>query len=56
MNITQRGGVMIHSETLLEFVRPYYADTENYDERKWGADSFRYALELCLDAVVKIKI
>ena len=36
------------------FTADTLADTENYDERKWGADSFRYALELCLDAVVKI--
>ena len=36
------------------FTADTLADTENYDERKWGADSFRYALELSLDAVVKI--
>lgn len=36
------------------FTADTLADTENYDERKWGADSFRYALKLCLDAVVKI--
>ena len=36
------------------FTADTLADTENYDERKWGADSFRYALELCLDAVVRI--
>ncbi len=36
------------------FTADTLADTENYNERKWGADSFRYALELCLDAVVKI--
>ena len=29
-------------------------DIENYDERSWGKDSFAYALELSLDAVVKI--
>ena len=36
------------------FTADTLADTENYDERKWGADSFRFALELSLDAVVKI--
>ena len=36
------------------FTADTLADTENYDERKWGTDSVRFALELCLDAVVKI--
>ena len=36
------------------FTADTLADTENYDERQWGADSFRFALELSLDAVVKI--
>ncbi|MBR6772290.1 MAG: nucleoside phosphorylase [Clostridia bacterium] len=30
------------------------ADVQNYDERNWGEDSRAAALELCLDAVVKI--
>lgn len=36
------------------FTADTLADTENYNERNWGSDSFAYALELCLDAVVKI--
>ena len=36
------------------FTADTLADTENYDERQWGAESFRFALELSLDAVVKI--
>ena len=36
------------------FTADTLADMENYDERDWGRDSFAYALELCLDAVVKI--
>lgn len=36
------------------FTADTLADTENYDERGWGKDSFVSALELCLDAVVKI--
>ncbi|MBR6808163.1 MAG: nucleoside phosphorylase [Clostridia bacterium] len=36
------------------FTADTLADTENYDERGWGKDSFVNALELCLDAVVKI--
>lgn len=36
------------------FTADTLADVENYDERNWGSDSFAHALELCLDAVVKI--
>ena len=36
------------------FTADTLADVENYDERNWGRDSFAYALELCLDAVVNI--
>lgn len=27
-----------------------------YDERNWGRDSVEYALELCMDAVLKIEM
>ena len=37
------------------FTADTLADVENYNERNWGGDSLVYALELCLDAVVKIK-
>ena len=30
------------------------ADAENYDERNWGGDSVAYALELCIEAVMKM--
>lgn len=36
------------------FTADSLADVENYDERNWGGDSFSYALELCLDAVIKL--
>lgn len=36
------------------FTADTLADVENYDERNWGNDSFAFALELCLDAVVNI--
>lgn len=36
------------------FTADTLADVENYDERNWGGDSFAFALELCLDAVVKL--
>lgn len=36
------------------FTADTLADVENYDERNWGDDSFAYALELCLDAVIKL--
>lgn len=36
------------------FTADTLADIENYDERNWGGDSFSYALELCLDAVIKL--
>ena len=36
------------------FTADTLADVENYDERNWGGDSFSYALELCLDAVIKL--
>lgn len=29
-------------------------DVENYDERNWGGDSKAYALELCIEAVLRI--
>lgn len=36
------------------FTADTLADIENYDERDWGNNSFGFALELCLDAVVNI--
>ena len=36
------------------FTADTLADVEKYDERGWGGDSFAYALELCLDAVLEI--
>ena len=36
------------------FTADTLADIEKYDERGWGGDSFSYALELCLDAVLKM--
>lgn len=36
------------------FTADSLANVEAYDERGWGGDSFEYALELCLDAVVKL--
>ena len=36
------------------FTADTLADVEHYDERNWGDDSFAYALELCLDAVIRI--
>lgn len=36
------------------FTADTLADVENYDERNWGGDSFAYALELCLDAVINL--
>lgn len=36
------------------FTADTLADIEHYDERNWGSDSFAYALELCLDAVIKL--
>lgn len=38
----------------LLFTADSLADAENYDERSWGKDSVDYALELCLDAVIKM--
>ena len=29
-------------------------DVENYDERNWGGDSKAYALELCIESVLRI--
>ena len=29
-------------------------DVENYDERNWGGDSKAYALELCIEAALRI--
>ncbi len=40
----------------LLFTADTLADVEHYDERGWGGESFLYALALCLDAVVKIRI
>lgn len=34
------------------FTADTLADVEHYDQRGWGRDSFAFALELCLDAVV----
>ena len=36
------------------FTADTLADVENYDERNWGEDSFAFALELCIDAVIEI--
>lgn len=41
------GSILFTADTL--------ADVENYDERGWGGDSFAYALELCLDAVINLE-
>lgn len=30
-------------------------DVENYDQRNWARDTFSYALELAIDAVLEIK-
>lgn len=38
------------------FTADTLADVENYNERNWGGDSFAYALELCLDAVINLSI
>lgn len=37
------------------FTEDTLADVDKYDERNWGEDSFAYALELCLDAVMNVK-
>lgn len=36
------------------FTADTLADTENYDVRGWGKSSMNYALELCLDAVLRM--
>lgn len=36
------------------FTADTLADVENYNERNWGGDSFSFALELCLDTVIKL--
>ena len=36
------------------FTADSLADIENYDERNWAKDSFAYALELAMDAVILI--
>lgn len=36
------------------FTADTLADIENYDQRNWAKDSFAYALELAMDAVIKI--
>ncbi len=38
----------------LLFTADTLADTENYDERNWGRDSDALALEICMDAVLKL--
>ena len=38
----------------LLFTADTLANAEQYDPRGWGGDSFAYALQLCLDAVVKL--
>ena len=38
----------------LLFTADTLADAEHYDERNWGGDSVDYALELCIEAVMKI--
>lgn len=38
------------------FTADTLADVENYNERNWGGDSFAYALELCLDAVINLSV
>lgn len=38
------------------FTADTLADVENYNERNWGWDSFAYALELCLDAVINLSV
>lgn len=30
------------------------ADVEKYDKRNWGGNAYQYALQLCLDAVLKL--
>ena len=40
------GSILFTADTL--------ANVQNYDERNWGEDSRAAALELCLDAVIKI--
>ena len=36
------------------FTADTLADVENYDQRNWASDSFAYALELAMDAVIEI--
>lgn len=36
------------------FTADTLADVENYDQRNWARDSFAYALELAMDAVIEI--
>lgn len=36
------------------FTADTLADVENYDQRNWASDSFTYALELAMDAVIEI--
>ena len=38
----------------LLFTADTLADAEHYDERNWGGDSVKYALELCIEAVLNI--
>lgn len=38
----------------LLFTADTLANMDKYDERNWGEDSFAYALNLCLDAVMEI--
>lgn len=37
------------------FTADTLSDTERYDERGWGLDSFGFALRLCLDAAARLK-
>lgn len=38
----------------LLFTADSLANVDSYDERGWGKDSFAYALELCLDAALRL--
>ena len=38
----------------LLFTADTLADAEHYDERNWGGESVKYAMELCIEAVLNI--
>lgn len=38
----------------LLFTADTLADVDHYDERNWGGDSVEYALDLCIEAVMKM--